>query len=133
MSVETVLAVVASSFGVVMGLGPTLQIRRMLREHSSRDVSIGYFAIIAFGSVLWGLYGASISNLALVIPNTVGFVASTVTILVAHRLRRRESLNASAHSDTEGDGEHLAEGVAVGAAAGPAPIPDTTIIWQSAK
>ena len=90
MSVETVLAVVASSFGVVMGAAPALQIRRMLAERSSRDVSIGYFAIIAFGSVLWGSYGVSLGNLAIVIPNVVGFLAAVVTVLVARRLRRQE-------------------------------------------
>ena len=90
MSVETVLALLASSFGVVMGLAPSLQIRRMLTERSSRDVSTGYFAIIAFGSVLWASYGVSIGNLALFIPNVVGCLSSTTTMLVAHRLRRRE-------------------------------------------
>jgi hypothetical protein len=35
------LAAAASSYGVLMGLSPILQIRRMLREKSSRDVSIG--------------------------------------------------------------------------------------------
>ena len=133
MSVETVLAVVASSFGVVMGLGPTLQIRRMFREHSSRDVSIGYFAIIAFGSVLWGAYGVSIPNLAIVIPNVVGCLAATATILVAHRLRRHERANSSGHSDDEPDGGRQADVVAVGAGDGPVPLPDTTISWQSAK
>jgi len=90
LSVEIVLAVVASSFGVVMGLAPSLQIRRMLAERSSRDVSTGYFAIIAFGSVLWASYGVSIGNIALIIPNLVGFLSSMATMLVAHRLRRRE-------------------------------------------
>jgi MtN3 and saliva related transmembrane protein len=134
-SIETVLAVVASSFGVVMGLAPSLQIRRMFRERSSRDVSIGYFAIIAFGSVLWGSYGVSISNLAIVIPNVVGFLASVATILVAHRLRRREPVNASEHSEHELDGERQAVGVAAGLGAGdgPVPLPDTQTIWQSAK
>jgi len=132
-SIETVLAIVASSFGVVMGLAPSLQIRRMLRERSSRDVSIGYFAIIALGSVLWGSYGASIPNLAIVIPNAVGFLAAMATMMVAHRLRRHERLSPPGHSDSERDGEPLAEDVVVGVGARPVPLPDTTIIWQSAK
>lgn len=99
MSVETVLAVVASSFGVVMGAAPALQIRRMLAERSSRDVSIGYFAIVTFGSVLWGSYGVSLGNLAIVIPNVVGFLAAIVTVLVARRLRRQERLVVVGLSD----------------------------------
>jgi uncharacterized protein with PQ loop repeat len=62
----------------------------MLRERSSRDVSIGYFAIIAVGSLVWASYGISLGNLALVIPNAVGFIVTLVTILVALRLRRHE-------------------------------------------
>jgi len=120
-SPETVLAVVASSFGVVMGLAPSLQIRRMLTEHSSRDVSIGYFAIIALGSVLWGSYGAAIANLAIVIPNVVGFVASIATILVAHRLRRHERLNAPALGDPADPGD------------APVPLPEPKIAWQPAE
>ena len=107
MSVETVLALAASSFGVVMGVGPSLQIRRMLRERSSRDVSIGYFVIIAVGSLLWASYGVSLGNLALVIPNSVGFLVTIVTILVALRLRRNEP-------DLT-------------------PVPDPEIVWQSAR
>lgn len=40
---RTVLATAASSWAVLMGLAPLLQIRRMLREHSSQEVSLGYF------------------------------------------------------------------------------------------
>lgn len=95
MSVETVLAISASSFGVVMGASPGLQIRKMITQQSSRDVSIGYFAIIALGSVLWASYAVSIGNLAILIPNVVAFLASVATILVAHRLRRWDGLLVS--------------------------------------
>jgi Na+/melibiose symporter-like transporter len=36
-----------------MGVSPVLQIRRMLRQRSSRDVSISYFAVLLVGFVLW--------------------------------------------------------------------------------
>ena len=88
MSLETVLAVVASSFGIVMGASPLLQIRKMLEQRSSGQVSIGYFAILALGSTLWGSYAASIHNIALFIPNVVAGVAAVATIAVAVSLRR---------------------------------------------
>jgi uncharacterized protein with PQ loop repeat len=94
-SLETMLAIIASSFGVVMGASPALQIRKMITQRSSRDVSIGYFAIIAFGSVLWGSYAVSISNLAILIPNAVAFLTASATVLVAHRLRRWDGLLVS--------------------------------------
>ena len=48
----TILAVAASSWGVLMGVAPALQIRRMLREQSSRQVSIAYFGVLVIGFLL---------------------------------------------------------------------------------
>ena len=50
--VVSLLAASASAWGVLMGLSPVLQIRRMLRQRSSREVSLGYFAILLAGFVL---------------------------------------------------------------------------------
>lgn len=84
----TFLAVAASSWAVVMGLSPVLQICRMLREQSSRQVSIGYFAILVIGFVLWIAYGAAARIMALVIPNIVALLVGTAVVIVALRLRR---------------------------------------------
>ena len=88
MSPETMLTVVASSFGIVMGASPLLQIRKMLAEHSRGQVWIGYFAILALGSTLWGSYAVSIHNIAVFIPNVVAGVGAVATIVVAVNLRR---------------------------------------------
>ena len=40
---ETVLATSAAAWGVLMAISPGLQIRKMLRFRSSREVSIAYF------------------------------------------------------------------------------------------
>jgi MtN3 and saliva related transmembrane protein len=85
---QTVLAVTASSWAVLMGIAPLLQIRRMLRERSSRDVSIAYFAILLVGFLLWIGYGAAAGLPALVIPNIVATLVGTAVIAVAFRLRR---------------------------------------------
>ena len=85
---QTVLAVTASSWAVLMGIAPVLQIRRMLRERSSRDVSIAYFAILLVGFLLWIGYGAAAGLPALVIPNIVATLVGTAVIAVALRLRR---------------------------------------------
>jgi MtN3 and saliva related transmembrane protein len=85
---QTVLAVTASSWAVLMGIAPLLQIRRMLRERSSRAVSIAYFAILLVGFLLWIGYGAAAGLPALVIPNIVATLVGTAVIAVAFRLRR---------------------------------------------
>jgi MtN3 and saliva related transmembrane protein len=85
---QTSLAVAASSSGVLMGLAPVLQIRRMLRERSSDQVSLGYFMILLAGFLLWIAYGISLRNLALVVPNSVALLVTTAVITVTVRLRR---------------------------------------------
>ena len=87
--VVPVLAVAASSWGVLMGISPLLQIRRMLRERSSRDVSLGYFMILLAGFLLWISYGIAAGNLVLVIPNSVALLVGIALVIVALRLRRR--------------------------------------------
>ena len=88
---ENLLAVAAASWGVLMGLSPVLQIRRMLTERSSRDLSVGYFLILLVGFLLWICYGIVARNPVLIVPNSISFVAGAVTVIVAVRLRPRRS------------------------------------------
>jgi MtN3 and saliva related transmembrane protein len=84
-----------------MGIAPVLQIRRMLREQSSRDVSVGYFMILLAGFLLWISYGAAAGILALVIPNTVALLVGAAVLIVALRLRRRPARKSSPEADKQ--------------------------------
>jgi MtN3 and saliva related transmembrane protein len=84
--IVTGLAFAAATWGVLMGLSPVLQIRRMIRQRSSRDVSIGYFAVLLIGFVLWISYGIAARNPALIVPNAVALLVVMSTIAVALRL-----------------------------------------------
>ena len=85
----SVLAASASTWGVLMGLAPVLQIRRMLRQRSAREVSLGYFAILLAGFLLWISYGIAAGNLWLVVPNGIALLTGLALVAVALRLRRR--------------------------------------------
>jgi MtN3 and saliva related transmembrane protein len=84
---ETVLGVVTAGWAVVMALAPVLQIRRILHRRSSRDVSVGYLAVLLVGFGLWISYGAVIGNLVLVVPNTLAFLTGVIVIGVTLRFR----------------------------------------------
>ena len=99
---QTSLAIAASSAGVLMGLAPVLQIRRMLREQSSAQVSVLYFIILLTGFLLWIAYGASLRNLALIVPNSVALLVTTTVIAVALRLRRRPTVTRQDRADAPG-------------------------------
>ena len=86
--VVTGLAVAAAAWGVLMGVSPVLQIRRMLRHRSSRDVSVGYFMILLVGFGLWIGYGIASRNLALIVPNAVALLIGVSTVAIALRLRK---------------------------------------------
>jgi MtN3 and saliva related transmembrane protein len=85
--VVTGLAIAAAAWGVLMGVSPLLQIRRMIRQRSSRDVSVGYFTILLVGFGLWISYGIASRSLALIVPNTVALLIGVSTIAIALRLR----------------------------------------------
>lgn len=85
---ETALGVVAAGWGVIMALSPVMQIRRMLRLRSSRDVSIGYLVVIVVGFSIWIAYGIAIRNPALIVPNALAFLVGVATVAVAVYFRR---------------------------------------------
>jgi uncharacterized protein with PQ loop repeat len=83
----TALAFAAAAWAVLMALGPLLQIRTIVHRRSSQGVSIAYFGILLVGFALWVAYGIADSIAALVIPNTIAFLAALATVTVALRYR----------------------------------------------
>ena len=88
MSTTTLLAIIASSWGIAMALSPTLQIRHMIARRSSAGISIPYLGVLVVGFALWFAYGVALHNWALIIPNTIAFVVGATTIAVARHYRR---------------------------------------------
>ena len=89
MTSTDILAVGATIAGLVMAVAPTLQIRRMLRTGSSKDISLGYLSLLCVGFVLWLAYGASLGNAAMLISNSASLAFMGATITVALVIRRR--------------------------------------------
>jgi MtN3 and saliva related transmembrane protein len=80
--VSTALGITAASWAVLMALSPILQIREIRRRRTSEGISIGFFAVLLIGFVLWISYGIATHNLPLVIPNCVAFLVMGCTIIV---------------------------------------------------
>lgn len=112
---STVLAVMAATWGVVMAVSPLLQIRKIVRLGSSRDVSIGYLAVLVIGFCLWIAYGISIANPALIVPNSVALSVGLATIVVAWRYR-------GDLSGSQGPQERLQGGATGGSLYRPRPV-----------
>jgi uncharacterized protein with PQ loop repeat len=84
---STALGVIAASWAVIMALAPVLQIREIVRQGSSRGISIGYLAVLLVGFALWVAYGVSRGDAPLVVPNALAFAVMACTIAVAVRAR----------------------------------------------
>ncbi len=87
MTTTTALAILASFWGILMALSPTLQIRHMIALRSSSGISIPYLCVLVIGFALWFAYGLALGNLAIIIPNTIAFVVGATTIAVARHYR----------------------------------------------
>lgn len=92
---ETIFGISAGTWGVVMALAPTLQIRRMLQRRSSDDVSVGYLGVLVPGFLLWIGYGFTIGSAALVVPNVLAVLIVVTTIGIALRLRATSPTSSS--------------------------------------
>jgi len=83
----TVLAVATTVWALVMACSPVLQIRRIQRQRSSRDISLGYWYVLLVGFALWTSYGIAIGNVVLILPNTVALIVGCITVAVVRRHR----------------------------------------------
>lgn len=90
----TVLAFVTAGWALVMALSPVLQIRRIRRQRSSRDISLGYWYVLLVGFALWTWYGIVRADPVLIVPNVVALVVASVTVAVALHHRPRGSATA---------------------------------------
>jgi len=86
---QSVLAVAATGWGLLMSLAPLLQVRVILRRRDSSGVSTAWIAVLLAGFILWLCYGAAIGNLPLIVTNVVSCVACAVTLTVVLRFRKR--------------------------------------------
>jgi uncharacterized protein with PQ loop repeat len=90
-----ILGVCAATWGVVMAIAPVMQLRRMLRTRSSSDVSLGFFALLLPGFLLWVGYGVARGDPVLIIPNAVAFCVAVATMLVAVHFRKNAGVPES--------------------------------------
>lgn len=65
----TLLAVLATIFGVVNGFANFPQIYKIFKTKSAKDISITTYIILTVGSFVWVLYGIEIMNVPVLTMN----------------------------------------------------------------
>ena len=61
------------------------QVLKTWRSRSTEDISLGMFLVFTCGCMLWLLYGILLRDIAIILPNVVTIVLSTV--ILACKLR----------------------------------------------
>ena len=83
-----ILAILATTVGVFLGLSNVPQAIKIFQRKSVRDISLTTYVIVEVGSLIWILYGLEIKNYPIVIPNVLGFLA-TGLVLIGYLLYRK--------------------------------------------
>jgi MtN3 and saliva related transmembrane protein len=94
-AVSDALAVVTTSWGLLMGLAPLLQVRVIVRDQDAGGTSLGWVVILLIGFVLWFTYGLVNSDLPIVISNAVAALVTTSLLITIGIYRHRATKPAS--------------------------------------
>lgn len=86
----SILAVLATVVGIFLGLANLPQAYKIFKRKSAKDISAVTYIIVEFGSVVWILYGLEIKSFPIVIPNILGFLATSL-VLVGYFLYGRQA------------------------------------------
>jgi MtN3 and saliva related transmembrane protein len=65
----TLLATLATIFGVVNGFANLPQIYKIFKRKSAKDISVATYLILTVGTIVWVLYGIEIMNIPILVMN----------------------------------------------------------------
>ena len=85
----TLLALIATAYGVLGAGSSLLEAARLLRSGSAEEISLGFLGVLPGGYLVWLLYGISARDVPLIVTDAVGLVAGSITLSIAVRLRLR--------------------------------------------
>ena len=77
----SLLPVLATIFGTIDGLANLLQVYKIFKRKSAKDISILTYSIILISCIIWVLYGIEIRNSPIIITNTLGIISVTSVII----------------------------------------------------
>jgi uncharacterized protein with PQ loop repeat len=84
-----VIAAAATISGLLAGLLPTVQIRKILRLRSSRGISLPYLGGVLANNLVWMAYGIAFPRVSLILPNALTVLMNGTMLAIAIRFRPR--------------------------------------------
>jgi len=77
----SIITILATIFGVIMGLANIPQAYKIFRRKSAKDISIITYTILLLGSMIWIIYGIALKNFAIILGNSIGTVVMLSVIV----------------------------------------------------
>jgi MtN3 and saliva related transmembrane protein len=84
----TLLAYLASFFGVAMAISNIPQAYRIFKRKSGGDVSIITYSMLTIGSLVWLLYGIELRQFPIIVSYGIG-ILSCLTVAVGSVVYRK--------------------------------------------
>ena len=82
------LAILATITGIIMSLGHFPQALKIIKNKSSRDVSLTTYIVFTIGVFVWFFYGLSIFDIPLLVANGVAVVGCSFVLVVYFKYRK---------------------------------------------
>lgn len=83
------LAVIITIFGVIANLGLILQSYKIIKNKSSKNVSIYMYFITLISAIVWEYYAYTINEYSIVIINTVAIIGCLLIIIPYYIYKER--------------------------------------------
>ncbi|MBU1111277.1 MAG: SemiSWEET family transporter [archaeon] len=77
----TILATLATIFGVVNGFANVPQIYKIFKTKSAKDISITTYLTLTIGSIVWIFYGIEIMNIPILTMNGLALIEFIVVLI----------------------------------------------------
>ena len=77
----TLLATLATIFGVINGFANFPQIYKIFKMKSAKDLSITTYIILTIGSLVWVLYGIEIMNIPILTMNGLALLEFIIILI----------------------------------------------------
>lgn len=84
MDIITIIGLIAAAFTTV-ALFP--QLIKVWKTKSTKDISAGMFSLYCGGVLLWFVYGVYITNLPIMIANSLAFIQAVLILIFKARYK----------------------------------------------
>lgn len=85
-----ILELLASIMGILMSLGYYPQAYKIIKNKSSKNISLISYTLFSLGTLTWFIYGLSINSLPIIISFSLGVIGSWLVLILSIIYRKKK-------------------------------------------